>query len=104
MQSAGRAPLADRWWLYKYTAIQSTSAARMPLAPTILDSSIAHLTTLASALAEEMASATDEQEALEARACKEILLSVSVLIPKLQAARHLIPLEDTLRRCTHCED
>jgi hypothetical protein len=41
---------------------------------------------------------------LEARACKEILLTISVLIPKLQAARYVVA-EDSgaFGRCMSCD-
>jgi hypothetical protein len=77
----------------------------MALAPTILDSSIAHLRILASALAEEMSLEQRHGGAApEARACREILLTVSVLIPKLQAARHLLPSVDVSGCCSACEE
>jgi hypothetical protein len=41
----------------------------------------------------------------EARACKEILLTISVLIPKLQAARYVVADESApIGRCIDCED
>jgi hypothetical protein len=48
---------------------------------------------------------------LQARACREILLSISVLLPKLQAAKHVLPagLEEDLgegpmgEAHAHCE-
>ena len=63
------------------------------LAPTILlETSIAQLTTLASFLAEQMGTAAEQEErAVEARACKELLLSISVLLPKLHAAKYVLP-------------
>ena len=41
----------------------------------------------------------------EARACKEILLTISVLIPKLQAAKYVVA-DDSARlsRCLGCEE
>jgi len=78
--------------------------ARMPLAPSLIEASITHLTTLASALAEEMGiAAADSTADQEARACKEILLTVSVLLPKLHAARHMLPTQAS-SRCAACED
>jgi hypothetical protein len=39
-----------------------------------------------------MGTATERERASpEARACKEILLSISVLLPKVQAAKHVLP-------------
>jgi len=74
----------------------------------LLDTSIAQLQTLASFLAEEMGEYS--QRAVvptpEARACKEILLTISVLIPKLQAARYVVTDENMPlgSRCVECED
>jgi hypothetical protein len=58
----------------------------------LLDVSIAQLNTLASFLTEEMGVARDHAEVatLELRACQEILLTLSVLIPKLQATRYAL--------------
>jgi hypothetical protein len=80
----------------------------MTLTPRVLlDTSIAQLQTLAAFLAEEMGEYGHRSEAanLEARACKEILLTISVLIPKLQAARYVVT-EDAaaLGRCANCEE
>jgi len=73
----------------------------------LLDTSIAQLRTLASFLAEEMGELRDKTEepaSLEARACKEILLTISVLIPKLQAARYVVA-DDSVAfgRCVSCD-
>jgi hypothetical protein len=74
----------------------------------LLDTSIAQLQTLASFLAEEMGE--HRQRAVvatpEARACKEILLTISVLIPKLQAARYVVVEDRDLprRHCADCEE
>jgi len=89
----------------------------MSLTPRVLlDTSIAQLRTLAAFLAEEMGeyrlahgSSGQQSEAtnLEARACKEILLTISVLIPKLQAARYVVADEGaagaTVARCVSCD-
>ena len=93
--------------LYEYTAITEYPhlEVRMALAPSILDHSIAQLRTLACALAEEMGTATDSDFADNARACRELLLSVSVLLPKLQAARYMFPVfGESGGRCSGCED
>jgi len=49
--------------------------------------------TLASSLVEDIGSACDRTRSVtaEARVCKELLLSISVLLPKLQAARYVLP-------------
>ena len=87
----------------------------------LLETSIAQLRTLASFLTEEMDQYRHEtaMSTPEARACKEILLTISVLIPKLQAARdvvsdstlvgaapssHTYRAVDSDRRCANCED
>ena len=76
----------------------------------LLDVSIAQLSTLAAFLAEEMGAARERTEAVtpEARACKEILLTISLLIPKLQAARYVMPREAMFGtgadRCQGCEE
>jgi hypothetical protein len=83
----------------------------MTLTPRVLlDTSIAQLRTLAAFLAEEMGEYGQKPEAaanpsLEARACKEILLTISVLIPKLQAARYVVT-EDgaAFARCANCDE
>jgi len=79
----------------------------MTLSPRLLlDTSIAQLQTLASFLAEEMGEQRERSRASpEARACKEILLTISVLIPKLRAARYVVAEDDPHSvRCLTCED
>jgi hypothetical protein len=73
----------------------------------LLDTSIAQLRTLASFLAEEMGEFREKTVVAtpEARACKEILMTISVLIPKLQAARYVVTDENVrLGRCIECEE
>jgi hypothetical protein len=73
----------------------------------LLDTSIAQLQTLASFLAEEMGEYCQRSVVAtpEARACKEILLTISVLIPKLQAARYVVADANVrLGSCVECED
>lgn len=73
----------------------------------LLDTSIAQLQTLASFLAEEMGEFRQKSVVAtpEARACKEILMTISVLIPKLQAARYVVVDENArLGRCVECEE
>jgi hypothetical protein len=59
----------------------------------LLDTSIAQLQTLVAFLGDQLGDRNGRPEpaTLEARACEEILLSLSVLIPKLEAARHTTP-------------
>lgn len=73
----------------------------------LLDTSIAQLQTLAAFLAEETGEYRQRTVTAtpEARACKEILLTISVLIPKLQAARYVVA--DGVSRpgsCVECDD
>jgi hypothetical protein len=72
----------------------------------LLDTSIAQLRTLAAFLAEEMGEYGQRDAAnLEARACKEILLTISVLIPKLQAARYVVPDDGAeFGQCANCDE
>jgi hypothetical protein len=76
----------------------------------LLDVSIAQLNTLASFLAEEMGAARERVDVVtpEVRACEEILLTISVLIPKLQAALYVMPREampsTRARGCEGCEE
>jgi len=72
----------------------------------LLDTSIAQLQTLASFLAEEMGEFRQKTVVAtpEARACKEILMTISVLIPKLQAARYVVVDENAQGRCVECEE
>lgn len=57
----------------------------------LLDTSIAQLQTLAAFLTQQMReSAAELPGAVQTRACKEILLTIRVLIPKLQAARYIV--------------
>jgi hypothetical protein len=57
----------------------------------IIDRSISQLRELAGALAEEIGSASASQVPLTParRSCKEVLLTLSVLLPKLEAARRI---------------
>lgn len=76
-------------------------------ARTLLDVSIANLQTLATLLADELGDCGQPlpPASPEARACKEALLTISVLIPKLRVARSIVPVSALLGRpCSHCED
>jgi len=59
----------------------------------LLDTSIAQLRALVAFLGDQLGdnSVRPERATPEARACNEILISLSVLILKLQATRHLTP-------------
>lgn len=83
------------------------TAAMTTTPQVLLDTSIAQLQTLAAFLAEEMGEYRQRSviASPEARACKEILLTISVLIPKLQAARYVVAEEPRrLGACVDCED
>jgi len=71
---------------------------------TLLEISIAQLKTLEAFLAEEMVGARDRDDTPEARACREILTCIGVLVPKLQAARYVMPREALEGRCESCEE
>jgi len=57
----------------------------------IIDQSITQLRELAGVLAEEVGSASAQQIPLTPtrRSCKEVLLTLSVLLPKLEAAKRI---------------
>jgi hypothetical protein len=79
-----------------------TSAPRV-----LLDTSIANLRTLAAYFADELGNCglRREIQTPEARACREALLTISVLIPKLQAARYVVAdAAGPAPRCAACED
>jgi hypothetical protein len=65
----------------------------------LLDTSIGQLQTLVAFLGEQLGDRNERPEAAtaEARACGEILLSLNVLIPKLEAARHMTPASRSTR-------
>jgi hypothetical protein len=72
----------------------------------LLDLSIAQLKNLAVFFADEIGRGAQplDPSSLEVRACREALLSISVLIPKLQAARYVVADGASGRTCAHCED
>lgn len=72
----------------------------------LIDSSIVQLQRLSACLVDTLGELRADSRAatLEARACKEILLSITVLIPKLQAARYVVGEAGDLGGCTACQD
>jgi hypothetical protein len=73
----------------------------------LLEASIAQLRTLAAFFADELGNSAERSEVPtpEARACKEALLTISVLIPKLQAARCIVSDGGlNARHCSSCND
>jgi len=79
-----------------------TSAPRV-----LLDISIANLRTLAAFFADELGQCSNASPvpSPEARPCQEALLTISVLIPKLQAARYVVA-DASLptARCPACDE
>ena len=72
----------------------------------LIDSSIAQLQRLSAYLVDELGELRAQSRAatVEARACKEILLSITVLIPKLQAARYVVGDVGEIEKCPTCQD
>jgi hypothetical protein len=69
----------------------STESAMMLTPGELLDTSLAQLRTLTAFLGDQLRETSSESAlyaTVEVRACKEILLSLNLLIPKLQAARN----------------
>jgi hypothetical protein len=78
-----------------------------PAPKMLLDTSIANLHTLAAYFADELGNCgqTATVPSPEARACQEALMTISVLIPKLQAARYIVAdAAAPESRCPACED
>jgi hypothetical protein len=79
----------------------------MTCAPRVLlDTSIANLRTLAAFFADELGNCgrTTPVPSPEVRACREALLTISVLIPKLQAARYVVAdAAEPTPRCPTCD-
>jgi hypothetical protein len=75
-------------------------------AQALIDTSIVQLQRLSSYLVDELGELRERSQAgtVEARACKEILLSITVLIPKLQAARYVVGEAAANVRCAGCEE
>jgi hypothetical protein len=81
----------------------------MSISPqTIIDQSIKQLQTLSTVLAAEIQQShhLDTPLPIEKRICKEVLLTVSVLLPKLHEARRVVEASDPmpLPRCPSCEE
>jgi len=75
-------------------AVRGEKESAMMISPAeLLDTSVAQLQTLTAFLGEQLGDRNDRADSAtsEARACAEILLSLSVLILKLEAARHMAP-------------
>jgi hypothetical protein len=74
----------------------------------LIDQTIDDLQTLAAHFEDETSEGLTRGSALspEARRCKEALMTINVLIPKLRAARLAQPQLNTRqqRMCLHCED
>jgi len=75
-------------------AVRGEKESAMMISPAeLLDTSVAQLQTLTAFLGEQLGDRNDRPDSAtsEARACGEILLSLSGLILKLEAARHMAP-------------
>lgn len=76
--------------------------------PARIDRSIAELETLAAFLADEVQRPwqTTALPLVDRRLYKEALLTISVLLPKLQAVRraHVVPPERQTPRCQNCDE
>ena len=75
-------------------AVRGEKESAMMISPAeLLDTSVAQLQTLCAFLGEQLGDRNDRPDSAtsEARACGEILLSLSGLILKLEAARHMAP-------------
>ena len=75
---------------------------------TLFDETLEHLETLSVYLADEVDERTHDQSQLppDARRCKEALLTIRVLIPKLREARASQAFNgapNQLTLCVHCE-
>ena len=76
--------------------------------PALIDRSIAQLESLAAFLTDEVQQpwTTTVLPLSERRLCKEALLTISVLLPKLRAVQraHVSPEDRQAPRCTGCEE
>jgi len=96
--------------LDKFTAIDATAPpAAMPYgSPALIDRSIAQLESLQAFLADEMQQpwTTTLLPLSERRLCKEALLTISVLLPKLRAVQraHVSTASRQPPRCTSCDE
>ena len=74
----------------------------------LIDQTIDHLQTLAAHFEDETSEGLSNSAPLspDAKRCKEALLTINVLIPRLRAARMAQPQLNTRqqRMCLHCED
>jgi hypothetical protein len=81
----------------------------MSLSPqTVIDQSIRQLQTLSTILAAEVQQSllANSQLPVEKRICKEALLTVNFLLPKLQQVRCVVDAPDPAPplRCTNCDE
>ena len=74
----------------------------------LIDQTIDHLQTLAAHFEDETSEGLSSSSVLspDAKRCKEALMTINVLIPKLRAARMAHPQLNTRqqRMCLNCED
>ena len=86
--------LESRFGAGDVNAVRGEKESAMMISPAeLLDTSVAQLQTLTAFLGEQLGDRNDRADSAtsEARACGEILLSLSGLILKLEAARHMAP-------------
>jgi hypothetical protein len=101
---------ADTVYCIKLQLIpQFSRSAAMPISPqTVIDQSIRQLQTLSTILAAEVQQSllASTQLPVDKLICKEALLTVSVLLPKLQQARCVVdaPNPAPPLRCTSCDE
>jgi hypothetical protein len=93
----------------KFTATSGTPAAVMSNgSPILIDRSIAELESLATFLADEVQQSWTAAllPSSERRLCKEALLTISVLLPKLRAVRRakVSAAEPQPPRCRSCDE
>jgi hypothetical protein len=86
--------LVRRFGAGDVNAVRGEKESAMMISPAeLLDTSVAQLQTLSAFLGEQLGDRNDRPDSAtsESRACGEILLSLSVLILKLEAARRMAP-------------
>jgi len=97
-------------WLYKFTAIihSALPAVMSNGSPALIDRSIDQLESLAAFLTDEVEQpwTTALLPLSERRLCKEALLTISVLLPKLRAVRkaHARPADRQPPKCSSCDE
>lgn len=98
----------DHYWIKSQLIHVAPSPTMANESPALIDRSIAQLESLAAFLADEVQRpwTTAVLPLPERRLCKEALLTISVLLPKLHAVRRarLSPSDKLLSRCPSCDE